>query len=482
MLKKSGWILAILTLFVVSLQAQSGYQLEIRIDNFANDTLYLGNHYGNKQYFKDTIIRNDQGHFVFAGEEAMPGGLYLIIMPPDNRYFEVVIDENDQHFTVQTDVNDLIGNRKIEGSPENQRFYDYTRLLNTKGGEAAKLREQMETADENKQASLEASMSAINTEVRAYQEDIVKSYPKGLTAAIIKATWDVELPEFTEGTEDDIKRQRFEYYRGHYFDHINLSDERLIRGPVLFKKVTNFVENLTLQHPDTINQTLDVLFGQMKPETQNENFKFFLIHFLNQYAKSKFVGMDAVYVHLANNYYCNGKAWWVTEESKEKICKNAATLEPILVGKTAPNIKMKLESGEQLELHDVDSDYTIMFFWDPDCGHCKKSIPKIIEFYDKYSPKGIEIFAICTKVTKDVPKCWETIKERKMGKWVNVVDPYLLSKYKTIYDIRTTPRVFILDKDKKIISKGIAGEQLEEVMEKFLEEKPTGSGASGTGK
>ena len=37
-----------------------------------------------------------------------------------------------------------------------------------------------------------------------------------------------------------------------------------------------------------------------------------------------------------------------------------------------------------------------------------------------------------------------------------------------IYDVKTTPQIFVLDKDKKIIVKKIAGEDLATVMEEII--------------
>jgi hypothetical protein len=53
---------------------------------------------------------------------------------------------------------------------------------------------------------------------------------------------------------------------------------------------------------------------------------------------------------------------------------------------------------------------------------------------------------------------------------VNAADQYLRNRYKTVYDIKTTPQVFILDKDKKIIVKKIAGEDLRTVMADVLKQ------------
>ena len=132
---------------------------------------------------------------------------------------------------------------------------------------------------------------------------------------------------------------------------------------------------------------------------------------------------------------------------------------------------MYKESGEQIKVHSIPADYTVLFFWDPECGHCKKSIPAVIEFYNQYKDKGVEILAVCTKTGQDISSCWSTIKERGMDIWLNASDQYLRSRYKSIYDVKTTPQIFILDKDKKIVIKKIAGEDLKTVMDELLKAK-----------
>lgn len=64
-------------------------------------------------------------------------------------------------------------------------------------------------------------------------------------------------------------------------------------------------------------------------------------------------------------------------------------------------------------------------------------------------------------------KCRDGAKEKGLDKLkYNFVDPYLFSKYKTLYDVKATPQIFILDDTHEIIMKKIAGEQLLDVMGK----------------
>ena len=51
----------------------------------------------------------------------------------------------------------------------------------------------------------------------------------------------------------------------------------------------------------------------------------------------------------------------------------------------------------------------------------------------------------------------------------NGIDPYHKSKFKVSYDISGTPQIYVLDREKKIVSKRIAGDQLDEVVGRMVE-------------
>ena len=45
------------------------------------------------------------------------------------------------------------------------------------------------------------------------------------------------------------------------------------------------------------------------------------------------------------------------------------------------------------------------------------------------------------------------------------------SNFRTLYDVYSTPQTYLLDKDKKILSKKMSIESLEKILEYFIEER-----------
>lgn len=467
---KNLWILLFLLpfgFFTSSADTIDGHNISIKLENFTEKEIYLAYHYGDKQYIRDTVTINDQGWFVFKGEDKLEGGVYLVVMPPNNNFIQILIDQN-QNFAVVANAEDPVNSIRIDGSSDNELFYQYMKFLNGMRPKAEKLRKEMEEAGDNEKEKkrLKKEMDGIDEEVKAYQLQLLKDHPNTLPAAIIKANMAMNPPEF-EGDEKEIQEKRWRHMQKHYFDNLNLADPRLLRTPFFFQRVDHFVHKLQVQHPDTIIKAIDLVLEMMQPA--EENFKFYLIHFLNAYAQSKIVGMDAVYVHLVEKYYAQGLAPWTEAEQLEKIIENANELKPLLIGKIAPDIKMQTRDGQPLSLHEVDSPYTILYFWRYDCGHCKKSTPVLKAFYEKYKDKGVKIFAVCSKFRDEVPECWEYIDDNAIGDWLHTVDPNHRSRYGKIYSVKTTPQVYVLDHKKEILSKRIGAEQLEEVMDRIIE-------------
>lgn len=79
----------------------------------------------------------------------------------------------------------------------------------------------------------------------------------------------------------------------------------------------------------------------------------------------------------------------------------------------------------------------------------QKSMPLIVDFYNKFKTRGVEILAVCTKTGVDEKTCWESMESMHMNGWINASDPSHASRFKLIYDLKTTPQIYILDKNKK---------------------------------
>lgn len=456
-------------------QETKNYNLKFKIDGLSDTIIYLANYYGGKQYYKDTADVDANGRFDFVGEKEYPEGIYMLVLPDRKSYFELIIAETE--FTMETSKSDLVNSMKITGSKENKVFYDYMNQIASKQKEASPIKEEMGTTDdEAKLAVLKKKLEGIDKDVKKFQSEFIEANKGTFAAKVFSTTPDPIIPdnlEIPEGENED--RVKYKYFKSHYLDNIDFSDGRLIRTPIYHNKLDYYIKKLTPQIPDSINAAADRFIGKAK--ANDELFKYAVHYITNKYEKSKIMGMDAVFVHMAEEYYMKGEAFWVDSTNLAKITERAKTLSPLLLGKVAPNIILPDTNGVWQNLHKVDAKYTILYFWDSGCGHCKKATPKLKKYYEENAKSiGLEVFAVGTELEL---KEWKGfIKEHKLP-WMNISDTPEINKnawnyinkglttleslnFRDIYDIYSTPVVLVLDKDKKILGKRIGVEQIEE--------------------
>jgi thiol-disulfide isomerase/thioredoxin len=453
--------------------SHEGYDIKVKLTEYAADTLYLGYQMGSQTYISDTaLLDKATGFFTFRKDKKLAPGVYLVVVASKDNYFQIMLNEQEQHFSLTTNAVAPYNFAQITDSKDNQLFFDYMKFLSNKRRDAEEAGE-LKNRDS---IAAQKRFKELDEEVRAYQWDVVKKNPSTVTATLIKTAIEIDrdMPKAYDKIKDKTERETAQYYwyKQHYFDNFELGNPALLRSPMLQQRVDYYVDKMTPGHPDSIILSIDRILELMRPA--KETYNYYFIQLLNKYAKSNLVGYDAIYVHMAKNYIEKGALEGAIEkENRDKIISNANKLFPILIGKKAPEIKVFKADSSFISLSEVKSRYTVLFFFAPDCGHCQKQSPALVEFLKKAKEKkwDVSVLAICTYVGLDkMPECWKYVKEKGFDDFINTVDPYMISRYKTLYNVETTPQIFVLDADKTIRSKSIEAKQLDEVVEYIMKE------------
>jgi peroxiredoxin len=437
-------------------QLKDGYEIKVDIPQLRDSTIFLAYHLGDKQYIKDTINLDKEGIGLFAGNENLPQGIYMIVLP-GKQYFEILVAD-DQHFTVSCSFPEYFNTLKFAGSDENNAFITYQKRWIEMQRKATGLNKRLEN---NKQNS--DSLKVLSG-LRKDQEESMKSYLRGvirenngnLLSVLVKAMLPVEIPPVTvpQGSKnpDSIKWvMNYLNNKNHFFDNIDLTDERLLRTPILQARLNAFFSNVLIQSADTLNKEIDKLIDKVKDNYKI--FQFVSVYLFNHFRESEIMGHDAVVVKLADDIYLSGKADWVSKDFKDDLSKQVERIRPNLIGKKAPDLVMNSYKGVFVSLHDIEKEFTILYFWEPDCGHCAEATPKLKSYYDKARNQGVEVFTVCT--TGEREKWEKYIVEHKLD-WINGWDPERRTNFGYYYNVETTPMVYILDRDKTIIAKKLS--------------------------
>lgn len=472
-------------LFVSNIHAQ--YKISISIPPFKNDTLLFGHYFSESLMLKDTFYTDNEGKATIRGEEDLPGGMYTIFFPNRNR-FDLLIDA-DQEFSVSTDTSNILATTVIKGSKDNQLFYEYLSVLNTKRKESSRIQLRV-TTPISTQDSIAArkKLEEINKEVKTYVEGIIEDNPNLFVSKFLLAMKEIDVPEAPRDENGAIIDSSFQvkYYKQHYFDYFDVSDVRLLRTPIYERKLKTYIEKWIYPVPDSIYKEVDWLIAQSRSDTLL--FKYMLTTLFNHYATSKYVGMDAVYAYIAENYYIP-EATWSSPDFIEKLKERVEKISPLTIGKVSPDIElvkvnddhfMAAEKDTSLKrnpyigdfffLHSINADYIFLYFWEADCGHCKKTIPELYEMWKRMKKEDIYVEVVAVSMLGGIEgkeKWTNFVIEHQLYGWVNAWNPYDFS-YKDTYDVTSSNILYLLDKDKKIIAKRISPEQAEDLIRRQM--------------
>ena len=450
----------------MSLQAApKKHILKFTITGFKNTICYLGGHYGDHDYIYDTAKVDDKGNFQFTGDKELDGGVYFLISSSKKKLFEFIIDK-EQKFSMQADTSDYIKTMKVIGSDENKLFYDYQRYAVEMHGKMELLSKQAKDGPNKDSAKKE--LDTLNQQSRSYRRDFIAKHSTMLMAKILNTVEEPIVPPapiLANGRPDSTFAYR--YYKAHYFDNVDFSDPRIIHTTVFFPKIKEYLTKLTAPDPDSVIVAADYLI--QKAGKDKDMFKFLVQYIIYTYEGSEIMGMDKVFVYMAKKYYTPELATWVSATQLERVKERADLLEPILIGKQAIPIVLPDTNNVMQALDSVRAEFTVVYFWDYDCGHCQIETPKLIRWYDSIKHQDVKVYAVQTNST-GADKWKKYIKDHKLD-WINVMDTYHTSNFRHDYDVVTTPMIYLLDEDKKIIAKKIDVENLDKVLKHFRDKK-----------
>ncbi len=465
--------------FFTDLKAQ--YNIRISMPEFSGDTLILGHYFRESLIIQDSAILNSKGQGVFLGTKSLPAGLYLVYLPNRNR-FDLLID-NNQNFSIVSDTLDLIRKTVITGDPQNIQFYKYQNYIAEQRDKAGSLQKNLGASSSAEDSlAVRKKIEGINTEVFEYVQNLVEKEKGSFLSKFLTAMKEVEVPDPPRDENGNITDSTFQirYFKAHYFDYFDLSDVRLLRTPFYEKKLNYYLDNLVVPFPDSVFKEVDHLIELSRADTFL--FKYMLTTLFNYYANSKYLSMDAVYAYIGEKYYIP-EASWSDKKFVEDLKNRIVKIKPLLVGQPAPDIQMVHVSddhfmvaaqdtglkknpyvGEFFNLRTVQANYLLLYFWEADCGHCKKAIPELHTIYERLKPEGVKVIAV--HMLSGIPgkeKWVDFVSANSLYGWINAWNPYDFS-YRDTYDVNSSNILYLFDKDKKILAKHISPEQAEQII------------------
>ncbi|MCW3118888.1 MAG: hypothetical protein JWM28_2970 [Chitinophagaceae bacterium] len=455
----------------VSAQPKDGYSIKVTFKPFKNQFIYLGYYYGTQYPIVDSVKLNEKSEGIFKGDKKLGGGIYLIGYPDKSRFFEFLIDK-EQQLTIRADSADVVNSLKFENSAENVLFNNYQQFMLTKGKEIEQAKSQLASATKDS-VNLNNLIINDNKQIKEYRENAMKKNPNSFLTTLLVAMQEPQVPPADKhpgGKYDSLYAYR--YFKDHYWDGVNFYDERLARTTFFDGKLDKYFAQLVYPDADSVNKEIDWMLGYASANAEMK--KFLLLKFVNRYITQKYMWEDKVFVHLFEKYFSNQKYDWMNEKGSQLISNRAYSLMANILGTYAANVVLPDTANQRVSLFAVNAPYTLVCFWDPTCSHCRETLPKVDSMYkSNWKALGLKIYAIGRETDGTRADWLNFIRQHHLQEWTHVFYSKTEEKeriaqntpgYSQLYDIQSFPTLYLLDSEKRIVAKKLSYEQMNEVL------------------
>ncbi len=508
----AGLITIIISLGSTTIYAQQVYTLKGTARDMTGRKVELLDFYGDKNRVVSSTTVDKEGLFRFQFDDDSPIGMYRLKFEKV-RNVDVIYNRNNIDLLIskpnlQAGRYSIIDGIDVLSSGDSRLYYDFLRALDLGKKRTAllnqlkllypPLEDKDKVADKNTTDMTEAGTGAfygqIEDELRnldqgfeGYKQDLIDSNPNSYTAKIIKT---MKTPVLAVDVTDAGRK---EWLKEHFLDSVDFADATLLHSPVIRSKVLEYISlykddgvSMEEQEMAFIEAVDDILFKAREDETV---FSVVLDIVARRFEKSKY---ELVLTYIIENYLvsdsgCEDSEAVVSADRADELRDKVETIKRMAVGNLAPEIDMPQEglfldlkvaegsvepaSMSQMKLSNISAKNTLVLFWASWCPHCPSLLSVVKDIYDEYRDKGLEVLAI--SIDKERTE-WVNAISKGQFRWINYSELNGWNgKAAKDYGVWSTPRMYLLDRDKMIIAKPASVEELREFITPlmFVEKK-----------
>jgi thiol-disulfide isomerase/thioredoxin len=400
---------------------------------------------GENRKIIDTTRTDNSGSFTFILDEDTNPGMYIVISGP-GKAVELIYNNEDIRFV--TNGFDSDAGIQIISSVENLIYYDYMAIKGITLYKIDLLNEFLHKYPPNDEFYSQAVAQYNNlTEMfHSRVSELTENNPGTLASRYIKTDQPV-IPDPLMTIEEQN-----DFLKLHHFDNVDFSDTSLINTTFLTSKAVGYL-SLNQNNADSQEELEELMLISvdtiLEHASVNQQVYEFLVEFLISGFES--IGFEKGLTHIANASALAFDQFCENTERKKKLENKLELIRKLAIGQPAPNFKTVDIVGEPVELNKIESNKIVLVFWASWCPHCEDIMPVIKEYYN--DPKDLQVVAVSIdesesdlrKSIKDLGLDWINIAELK-GWNGDIIEEY---------GVAATPTIFILDEDKKIISKPV---------------------------
>jgi hypothetical protein len=393
-------------------------------------------------------------------KESLKPGMYEIL--GDSTYLAVIFipSEKNQKFSLTIDGENVT----FANSKENTAYYDYLRGMIGYNKRLDSLNEEFQRAQRTLPQymlkvfvdSLSANARRINDEMRTYQRKTAAANKGTLMGSVVAtATYLNDPPQ--EVVSD---RHLFQsYYIEHFFDNFAWNDPRIFNTIVVEQKLKEIC-NMIYQYDNPEYDTFVVAaLNQAKVNQTSYEYLFdALEHVLGSNISPYKV--EHTYIAMLKDALAYPK---LDENRKRRYTRELGFIDKNHAGDTVPDFRLVLANGDTTTFYAIESEYTLLYLQHPTCPTCHQ-VRNRMKGFDKLN-RAIESgkLKVVMVYFEDDPKVWDNYihSSEANPKYLQGWNFDQTIDDKDLFDTRTIPYMFLLDKDKVVIKKDLLVNEIE---------------------
>ena len=260
-----------------------------------------------------------------------------------------------------------------------------------------------------------------------------------------------EIPTMMTAPEE-----RAAYYVQHYWDGYSLVDTAFIQSDDTEQLFSDFIGALQYIDSEECSIALKRMMTRMEEDST---------------AYPRFCTLSEKYLYDANSPMRNEDYFIpvleqmidskrLTEYEKIRPIDQLEQAHKNRPGMTATDFSYVTPKGKTGRMSDIKADYTLLFFYDPDCTNCREyehilsEMPAFLDMQEKDILRALAVYP------DDNEEEWLLKSSQMPHGWIVGWNKQGDIRSKTLYEIRATPTMYLLDKQKKVMLKDGSMEQL----------------------
>jgi thiol-disulfide isomerase/thioredoxin len=444
----------LLSAHITPAEVKAQAHIRLRVNGAPVDTFWLGKTWGKRAIPFVQAPRSAEGWAELKTDSLLPDGVYAVMFKKGRfaryTFLSLLLSGNQRAFSIETSADHPYAKARLTGAPPAEAYIRYYE------GFQSRLRLRDSLNDIWRLSEAEADFNTLTQaekELYEYQTDFRKSHRGTLLDTIIgwtmlpdPASWlRTELPLATR------RQAREKAYIVSTLEAVAAPDvPRRMTCPLWIDRLDLAVFKLH-NNPAETRRFVDTLLRTLS--RHEEAYQYYFTYTINSFSGMSRFSLDEVFLHLYENYVKPGRAPWLEEDNRNKLAGNASGLPGTLIGDKARNAPVEDRQGRRFPLDSLlGKQPTLLVFWDPECGHCQKELPELKSVCAPYLAKGLRVVTVCMAKGPRAGDCWSFTDSRQLPpEWFYLREPDGSSALVKQYNLRSFPRLYLIDRNKKIV-------------------------------